>query len=119
MNAVFFGSIIVIVVSMRVVPIRAVTMVTFERQNRLQHATSPKNIQPSIGIKHIQSGKQFSFPTFSDLFNQYADQYLPVEVNVPDTASMFWQGAQMAWTGFNDYFNSDDQQMPPIDTIYF
>lgn len=110
----FYGSIIIVVASVGLFPVRTVKLVAFERQNQQQQALPAKNNQLNIGVHSIRRGKQFNFPDFSIVL----DQYLPIEVNVPDTAMMFWHGAQMAWTDFNDYFNSDDQQMPSIDPMY-
>lgn len=49
---------------------------------------------------------------FSDFFS--LDDWLPIEINVPDTAMEIWQGAEYAWTTVSDYLSAENQEAPRI-----
>lgn len=63
-----------------------------------------------IANRILRDARQLGFPDYSTLI----DSHLPIEINVPDTATMFWQSAQSAWTSFSEYFVEDDQQVPAV-----
>lgn len=75
-----------------------------------QQTTQINFHQIPIDDRIIRDAKQFNLPDYSDFINSH----LPIEINVPDTAAMFWQGAQSAWTSVSEYFVADDQPVPAI-----
>lgn len=48
---------------------------------------------------------------FMDIFSP--DNYLPIEINVPDTFMGFWQGVNSAWETASGYFSSMNGEDTP------